>query len=253
MLLELGADVDSMKYGNKTSLVITVDLCHTKTVKILLDWGADIDIQKGRALRAAVEDNSVELVENLLKHGTKMELYDENRLTLLHQVANSDGRRAAGFSRRWASGVTKFENWVAGPPPDYYIAELLLKNKANPHATASLGQTPLHIAALYQSEDMPKLLMQHGASCIATIRAGITPLAIATMLYRSSIAECMVEQQLEFMLATILPWNPLHTAARHSAFAALKLLLQDSTNLSPPDSAGWTSVFSTMFIPQRTK
>ncbi|XP_074631743.1 ankyrin repeat and SOCS box protein 7-like [Acropora palmata] len=134
LLLESKGYVDALSDKGTTALQLAIIRERTSSIKVLLNWGANIDVQFGFPLRYAVIKANVNCVRMLVEHGA---------LTSIKR------------------------------PED--------------------GQTPLHLAALRNSEPLARLLCKFGADIHAFNDEGLTPLAISQMMFNvnSSNKACL--------------------------------------------------------------
>jgi len=134
LLLESKGYVDALSDKGTTALQLAIIRERTSSIKVLLNWGANIDVQFGFPLRYAVIKGNVNCVRMLVEHGA---------LTSIKR------------------------------PED--------------------GQTPLHLAALRNSEPLARLLCKFGADIHAFNDEGLTPLAISQMMFNvnSSNKACL--------------------------------------------------------------
>jgi len=149
---------------------IAVAAGHADVLKLLLDKDAPANpATGGPLLHLAASFNQSNTVAVLIRHGAKVDAMDQNGFTPLHLAA--------------IQGSTE-------------VAELLLKNNADPNAPVTssstesgqrvmpgmmgsrrtAGDTPLHLAALAGQTNIIDLLLKSGASVNATNLDGMTPL-----------------------------------------------------------------------------
>lgn len=130
LLLESKGYVDALSDKGTTALQLAIIRERTSSIKVLLNWGANIDVQYGFPLRYAVIKGNVNCVRLLVEHGA---------LTSIKR------------------------------PED--------------------GQTPLHLAALRNSEPLARLLCKFGADINIFNDEGLTPLAISRMMFNVNTAD----------------------------------------------------------------
>lgn len=163
-LLARGAYVDGA--FNETPLLLAIAYGNIKIVKILLDAGANIEVQLGEEfeewgisrtpLEFAISFSDSEIVELLLTRGARVN--NPNRgMSSLHLAACID-RHMCG-SEKYEDEQEKKRN--RNIPQ---IIRLLLKHGALIDARDKESFTPLHIAAMDGNVEIVKLLVAAGAN-----------------------------------------------------------------------------------------
>jgi ankyrin repeat protein len=156
LLLDHGADPNARDKDGKTPLHYAVARRNWYAVKLLLEYGAEVDEELAEALRLtplhlAALRGSAEEVERLLKSGADLNVRDVFGRTPLH-YASARNHKAA--------------------------AELLLKHGADPNAKDESGETPLDLAAWRCALDVLELFLPLGdvnavaekANCLAVLK-----------------------------------------------------------------------------------
>lgn len=138
LLLELGFDVNFAR-DSSTLLMIAIDRKSTDKIRILLEFGADvnpINDENVTALFLAVESDYSEAVELLLATGKIREDQYFNVVNSLHEAVGNDNLK---------------------------IVSLFLKFGFNVNMKGRLGDTPLMVAVYLENYEMTKFLLEHGA------------------------------------------------------------------------------------------
>jgi ankyrin repeat protein len=156
LLLDHGADPNARDKDGKTPLHYAVARRNWYGVKLLLEYGAEVDGELAEALclsplHLAALRGSAEEVERLLNGGADPNVRDVFGRTPLHYAAARNHKAAA---------------------------ELLLKHGADPNAKDESGETPLDLAAWRCAVDVLELLLPLGdvnavaekARCLAVLK-----------------------------------------------------------------------------------
>jgi ankyrin repeat protein len=114
-------------------------------VQLLLDFGADPNARPSGhwpAIYCAIEQQALNMVRLLAKHGADVNLPIENGFTPLHLAVDIEGDSA----------------WQRGESASAELTALMLALGANPRTTDSSGNTPLNIAERYEHSRAIELL-----------------------------------------------------------------------------------------------
>jgi ankyrin repeat protein len=238
-LLELGADVNGRSEAclesTETSrlitpngspeassppgippLVVAADRNHIAVVRLLLDHGANPEVQAvrdGTALNAAPRAGHEDIVRLLLEHGAAVESTNKwgitpilaastpvmgswthdfavRRLSIVRLLAD----HGANLEAKSASGCTPLTT-AAHNNPCEAIARLLLEKGADVEARDNKGSTPLHIAAFCANKSMIQLFIDNGADIETKNDKGNTPLYAASRLPAcSTIVQLLIDK-----------------------------------------------------------
>jgi ankyrin repeat protein len=145
MLLELGANTEIQNPRGETPLYLACDSnkININMVELLLKYGAEINkiIRFGgdTVLRAAISMESIEKIKLLLDYGADPNLGDDKNNSPLQVVASS----------------RYFDEWE--------IIKLLLQYGADINSTNVVGVTPLFFACLVQNDINIDTLLEYGA------------------------------------------------------------------------------------------
>ena len=149
-----------MTHGVKghTILMAAVRYSTVPIVRLLLEYGADPNIENSKHDRALLEGlHKPVMVEELLRHGANPNITYVNDFTPLHLSFSSEIKR---------EDTNK-------------VVRLLLKYGANPNSVDLLGNTPLILATTYDFLECVELLVNHGANVNVTDSRGFSPLDLA--------------------------------------------------------------------------
>jgi ankyrin repeat protein len=154
---------------------------------MLLDRPIKKELNFRQELEAAILDQDMAQIQHLVRENLLLiNIKDENGRTPLHFAATEGNLEAARFLLDNDAVVDTQDNWKSTPLllaiseeplvlDRASVVTLLIENGANIHGKDNAGNTPLHMAALGQTE-IVQLLLEHGADVNAINDAGETPL-----------------------------------------------------------------------------
>jgi cytohesin len=154
-----------------TPLIEAARRGHLDTVKVLVEGGADVNLQ-GEAfygpLHCAAYSGHLETVKYLLEHGASVGLFEGHDRPLnsaaqaghVH-IAKVLLAHKADINAQGVDGGTPLENAVSYGQVE--MVKFLLANGAQVNARAIYGRTPLHAAAWRGDVTIGRLLLEHGA------------------------------------------------------------------------------------------
>ncbi|OBT66018.1 hypothetical protein VE03_03233 [Pseudogymnoascus sp. 23342-1-I1] len=181
-------------------------------VEQLLDRGASIESRNGDVwdspLWIAVIDRREKVIELLLKKGVKVDLKNNNNITLLIQAIM--GRHEK-------------------------IVELLLNGGANVNLTDDDNDTPLFWVTSTESEAMVKLLLNNGAKVNVENRYGLTPLLLAVGKGREAVGRLLLDSGADVNYKNRGGLTPLSAAIKYNNRGFVRLLLDNGAEASPED------------------
>jgi ankyrin repeat protein len=169
-LIANGASVNAKdkNYDGITAIFVAVESGNIETVRILLDYGAKVnvrDAEKRTPLMRLDSDAMPKLVKLLLNYGAKINAVDAEGNNVLHHVAfnvNSE------------------------------VLQTLIVEGADINAQNEDGQTPLMIAAEYENLNCVKALLDAGATVNLRDKSSKTALGIAKDNDYTEIAELLI-------------------------------------------------------------
>uniref|UniRef100_A0A3B0IX44 Uncharacterized protein n=1 Tax=Wolbachia endosymbiont of Aleurodicus floccissimus TaxID=2152762 RepID=A0A3B0IX44_9RICK len=145
-LIENGADVNIEDFFRVPPIYYAVTKGTTEMIELLIDKKASISGyfsyagEKRTLVGWAIDENSTEKVEVLLKHGaspnSKFDFYDDSQDSCLHAAIRRDYKK---------------------------IVELLVKYKADVNVQNERGETPIYLAISSKRPKIIKLLYDNGA------------------------------------------------------------------------------------------
>lgn len=181
---------------------------HLNTVKLLVERGADVNVQDehgNTALQTAVTEGSSGIVEILLDYG-----------------ANPNIAEPQGGALH-----------IAAQQGHVDIAKQLIDKKAILDLRAPSGTTPLHMAAQKGHVKVVKLLCTSGANMNPQSRGGTTPLYQAARNGHLDIAAYLIGEGVDINLQTKYGKAALHTAIANCHSEIASMLIHAGATLNP--------------------
>ncbi len=201
-LVERGANINALTADGRTSLELAVQKNCVDTIEFLKK--AQLDLDKG--LLTAVQDGDLNKVEGLANRGASLDTKDNNDWTLLHFAASSN----------------KFD-----------IVKFLLDKNANIKAKDVYGNTPLHVAAQYDSKlEIVEFLLDKNASGINDVNNnGSTPLHVATQGNKPSTVKLLLNRGARIEVKDSRNRTPLDLAKQEGYTNIVQMIEQRQSDL----------------------
>ncbi|XP_042188295.1 inversin isoform X3 [Callorhinchus milii] len=205
-MLRLKSDIDiniSDKYGG-TALHAAALSGHVSTVKLLLEYGAQVDaldVMKHTPLFRACEMGHREVIQTLIKGGARVDLVDQDGHSPLHWAAlggnadvcqiliqnqiNPNVQDYAGRTPLQCAAYGGYINCMA----------VLMENKADPNIQDKEGRTALHWSCNNGYLDAVKLLLGYDSfpNHMETNEERYTPLDYALLGEHQEVIQYMLE------------------------------------------------------------
>lgn len=160
------------------------------------------------ALYEAVRSNNIPVIEHLLSCGANINARDNQKISLLHDVALQPPKR----------NTREKENFLN-------MAELLLKNKAIDVNIKSFGgEPPFHTAAIRSKVELIKLFLKYTDVNLKGINDN-TALNLVAQTGNFKMIEVLVELGADVNNANTLGKTPLHSVCLHNYKKDVKFLL----------------------------
>ncbi|WP_341812896.1 ankyrin repeat domain-containing protein [Wolbachia endosymbiont (group A) of Cephus spinipes] len=200
--VERGANINALTADGRTSLELAVQKNCVDTIEFLKK--AQLDLDKG--LLTAVQDGDLNKVEGLANRGASLDTKDNNDWTLLHFAASSN----------------KFD-----------IVKFLLDKNANIKAKDVYGNTPLHVAAQYDSKlEIVEFLLDKNASGINDVNNnGSTPLHVATQGNKPSTVKLLLNRGARIEVKDSRNRTPLDLAKQEGYTNIVQMIEQRQSDL----------------------
>lgn len=230
LLIESGADLDTVNYLGETPAEIAVSSGRMETARLLyqalgdprgeVPWvGAPRSLPPDRPLHDAVEAGSIVTVQQLIADGADVNERDRGQRTPLHMIYES---------------------------PQMNVARLLVASGADINAQDHLGQTPLTMLAAHSyyggAVDVARFLISEGADVNLASDGGYTPLynAVSNPSDDLGMIELLIDHDAEVNVRGSLGYTPLHAAARDGKAARVELLIDRGADINARNDRGET-------------
>lgn len=244
---KVGVD-DATDHGT-TALIKAAAGGHVEFTKMLLGRQADRIKENwyGTALHCAAESGKIATILLLLETGLDVDIRDRRGRTSLH-CATVSGHpsvmqalldRGANIDAVCHKDYTPLRYAVVWEQP-IDIVRVLLANSANIEIRSSHNVTPLHDAAVMNTEDTALLLLEHGANVHADdIHCG-TPLHFAAERNHASIVQHLLNYGANIDAETQNGVTALYLAAGNGGEETVRRLLYNGANVEAGDEEGLT-------------
>ncbi|MFA5119029.1 MAG: ankyrin repeat domain-containing protein [Candidatus Omnitrophota bacterium] len=189
-LLAEGNDVNVKNNAGETPLSLAVEDNNIRIARILIENGANLNMTKPSLLEAAISNNSVEMVELLVRNNIDVNLPCHDG-SALYCAVTKPNYQITELLLKYGAAVDIGEQMntpliAAIDKEDYDLVEvmfahLLLKHGADVNKKGGFwgDQTPLHIAVRRRNPDVIRLLLKNGADRNIKDRNSLTPEEIA--------------------------------------------------------------------------
>jgi len=248
LLLTKDAHLDAVTRDDseETPLGRSIAAGHRRCAVALLNWGANPNKENGfeeRPLYWAIANEDKKLVELLIEHGVDVNLGVERGRPPLHvAVMRSDKELVetlleakANVNARDADGFVPLH--LAKDPR---LFELLIKNGADVNVQHKHG-TLLQSAVVADDKNRVKMLIDNGADVNLSNTVGQSPLHLAAMWDRASMVRILLANGAKpNVQEDEQGWTPLHSAAFAGSLAPAQVLVRRGANVNARDNSNRT-------------
>ena len=240
LMLEHGLDVNFRTSRDETPLWWAANHGNLAVARLLLDYGASIDVQKrlGKTplVAAITKIQSVpelqvqvsKLLGKPLESVAQVQEHEDVAKLLVSSGANTNLRTSDGSAalhHAAARGLSK-------------IVDLLIGHGAEPTSADNDGLTPLHRAARQGHDSTAKLLIAHHADVDAMTLRGLTALHIAAVEGHTNLVALLVDAGSNLNAVGYSGNTALHYAASKGHHKTVKTLLTLGANHNIPNLHG---------------
>jgi len=261
MLLERGeplkACLNAMDMNRNTPLQLASRHCNSRTVGLLLEFGADVDVRDDDWMTPLLFlsqyswGNQFQLTKTaqvLLEYGASVHVRNKNRQTSLHTACHEGLSGIVASLLEFGADVDAQDNDTMTPlllvlesprGDDTETTQLLLEHGASIHVRNKDGQTPLHLASHQGFSGIVTLLLKFGADVDAQDNDTMTPLLLVLESRRGDDTETtqlLLEHGASVHVRNKSGQTPLHLASHHGLFGVVELLLKFGADVDAQDN-----------------
>jgi ankyrin repeat protein len=249
LLLEGGADLESIDEKGRTALLLASENGDEDIIRLLLEGGADIerkDEYGWTPLSLAVRNRDMRIMKLLLEKGANIESKVMRGWTPLsfaikdacQEVIKLLLEKGADLEPKDQHGRTPLS--LAAENGDEATIKLLVEKGADLESKDEGSQAPLLLAAKSGFKAAVKLLLEKGANLESKDGHGWTPLLWAVKNRHEAVVEILLKKGANVGFVDNYGRTPLSLAADHKYEAIAKILLEKYTNIELRDEHGQT-------------
>eukprot|EP01102_Stenamoeba_stenopodia_P017564 TRINITY_DN631_c0_g1_i2.p1 TRINITY_DN631_c0_g1~~TRINITY_DN631_c0_g1_i2.p1 ORF type:complete len:564 (-),score=118.21 TRINITY_DN631_c0_g1_i2:179-1870(-) len=192
-LIEKGANLEAKDFQGKTPLRLGCERCYTsekiRCIKLLLEHGADVDTidnAGNNPILNLVQAGNYPCVSLLVKHGAGVNMADDHGRTPLFYAVNGEDFQTvelllqsgnANPNQKDNDGFVPLHEAVC--QESYRCVKILLDNGADVNLPDARGNSPLHFSCIEGFHKMATVLLGYGAKRDLKNSFGETPLSLA--------------------------------------------------------------------------
>jgi ankyrin repeat protein len=256
LLLEKGADANTLTTINKTPLQLALDNGHEQIANLLTEhtpehyWSTaelltqketsrnDLENNKEFPLHFATSSGNVKRVKLLIDEGAIVNAVTNIHETPLHIAAFKGSLdiaellidKGASINTIAIRNETPLHRAALSGYPE--IVELLIKKGASVNALADYNKTPLHLASENGNLETVALLIEKGASVNALTTNNETPLHLAVETRNSKTVELLIKKGASVNALATDNKTPLHLASKSGNSETAALLIEKEASLN---------------------
>lgn len=252
-LLKYGAQINAKTCSGDAAVHEAILYKNCKTLKILIDAGANIYETSYEGIRnlllAAHVSNAdeTELVDILMAAGASFRgIRDSYGMTPLIYASSNGNIPLIKIFLREGANVNETDVDLSSPLhyaakySDYEVCKLLIDNGAYVNVSCTLKTTPLHYATKNGKDDVAELLLENGANVNAKDQYYDTPLHHSA---EHGNVESLILHGADVNARNILAQTPLYVAASRCKVKNVKLLLEAGADPEIKDNKGVSAKF----------
>lgn len=228
MLLEHGAKPNTRSDDGNSALLSAINGNHTNTVRLLIQYGAQIDPPDGsrddsvwEPMESAVDEGQGDIIRILAEAGADVNRRFLDGSTLIHMGLDSTGLGA----------LLEFR------------PKLDIKNDS--------GNAPLHEVFGGTPLENVKLLIRAGSDINLTNSAGKTPITGALLENRQDIARYYLSRKADLNIISPIVGGPLHVACSKGSVDLVKELIEAGADVNLVATEFVGAPLSSIFVSRR--
>ena len=222
LVIERSQDVHSRSFTNhETPLHLASKLGHVKTVRILIEHGADVAAQnkdRDTPLHLASQEGQVEVAHVLMERGADTAAQNKDGKTPFHvafiqrqvEVARILFDRGTDVTAQNKDGETLLHLALIRRQVEF--ARMLIKRGVDVTSQNKDGETPLHLLSRQRQVALTCMLIKRGADITAQNKNGETPLHLASTQGRVQVARVLIKRGADVTARNKARNTPLHLA-----------------------------------------
>jgi len=251
LIIEHSQDLDTRCFDHEsTALHLASRSGHVEAIRVILDNGADADVQNksdSTPLHMASTGGHVEAVRLLLEHGANATLQDNQDVSAIELAYQSGSKVARVFLEFGNGGDFVADNISEWSPLNRALfdgnIELtcdLLERGADPMVQADDGLIPLQAASLGGHTEAIRVLLEHGVDLTAEDNHGWPPLHLASLAGHAEVVRILLEHGADATTRGTDGWTSLHLASFAGHIGVVRILLQHGMGSTIRNNDRWT-------------
>ncbi|KAF7495368.1 Poly [ADP-ribose] polymerase tankyrase-1 [Sarcoptes scabiei] len=231
-----------------TPLHLASDRGHIDIMEILIKHGSKInavDSSGQTALHRASRNGQINSVQTLLSYGVDLSIVNNQGLNAEQMAATEQVQKLIASHHLTSRGNPENRLLEASRTGDLELVQMILEK--HPHLVNCRDvdgrqSTPLHFAAGYNRLDVVEYLLEHGADVRAKDKGGLVPLHNACSYGHYEVAELLLKKGANVNATDLWKYTALHEAASKSKIDIVKLLLRHGADVSKKNRDGDTPI-----------
>uniref|UniRef100_A0A6C0ED74 Uncharacterized protein n=1 Tax=viral metagenome TaxID=1070528 RepID=A0A6C0ED74_9ZZZZ len=252
ILVKNGAETTIIDNNGDSYLALACHNGNTEIVKILLENGAssvinEADIGGLTPLLYATKRKHFDIIKLLVEHGADVNIQNKEGFTPLINSILYEDKKSVELLLKSGANVEQKKGFltplnIACIYGNMEIIELLLKNGADINTKNQYGVTPLIMSIGKKFINVVKLLIEKGANVNLSDEVGGTPLMYACGKNVFEIVELLVKNGANVNLSDNNGSTPLMFACQNKNFDIVKLLVEHGADVNIQNMDGSTAL-----------